>query len=248
MNMPSSLSAEPILRIRGLRHAYAGGQTLEVDALDIGQREIVVLAGLNGAGKSTLLRCILDLCGMEAGRVELFGVSHRNAAARAHCAFLSEQFMPSYYLRGRDVLRYVLAQHGQHYVEGEAREMCMQLDLDPGILSRPARELSKGMRQKLGLAACFLGRRPLLLLDEPASGLDARGRRALTDRLVRYRDAGGSALISSHHLSDIGAIADRVALLHRGRLLCADRAGDFRLRYGATGLEDAFLECIIARR
>jgi len=247
MNMPYASGAPhspAALLIEGVRRDSHAGHALDIAHLRVRPGEAVAVAGLNGAGKTTLLRCILDLCAIDTGRIELFGVPHRNPAARARCAFLSEKFMPLYYLTGRDLLRYVLALHGRRYVEAEGRAMCDELDLDATVLERPARTLSKGTTQKLGLAACFLCRTPLLLLDEPASGLDAAGRRALATRLRKYRDDGGTAVFSSHHLADAAALADRIVVLHRGSLRYAGSPGAFLARYPAAGFEDAFLRCI----
>ncbi len=245
MNMPLAFSsAAPPLRIAALRYLVGDGRTLEVDHLDVAPGEILAIAGLNGAGKSTLLRCILDLCPLQSGSIELFGVSHRNPAARARSAFLSEKFMPSYYLGSRDLLRFALALHGGHYVEAEARNMCSELELDPGTLDRPARTLSKGMMQKLGLAACFLSRKPLLLLDEPASGLDAHGRAALAARMRAHRERGHAIVFSSHHLSDVASLADRTCVLHRGLPLHIGTAEHLVARYGGDNAEQAILRCI----
>ncbi len=234
----------PALRIEGLRHAFASGHRLRVDHLALEAGRILAIAGLNGAGKSTLLRCVLDLCALDAGSVELYGMPHRDARARARSASLSDKFMPSYYLDGRDLLRYALALHGARYVEAEAREMCSGLDLHPDALDRPARTLSKGMTQKLGLAACFLSRKPLLLLDEPASGLDARGRAALTASMHAHRAQGGSVVFSSHHLDDAAALADRVCILHRGQVLDEAPAQELVRHHGGANAGQAILRCI----
>lgn len=234
----------PAVHLEDLQQRRGSACTLDVGRIQVAPGEIVAIMGLNGAGKSTLLRCILDLCPIQRGRIELFGVTHRNPEARAQIAFLPERFMPLYYLRGRDLLTYVLALHATRYVEAEARAMCSEFDLEPGVLERPARELSKGMAQKLGLAACLLSGRPLLLLDEPASGLDARGRRALYTRLRRHRDSGGSVLFTSHHGADVEALSDGLMVLHRGRTRFFGTGAALQARYGGATLEASFLACI----
>jgi len=245
MNMPFAFhDRAPALRIVGLRHTYAGGHDLQVSRLEVNPGEIFALVGLNGAGKSTLLRCVLDLRAIDTGHVELFGISHRNPAARAEIAFLPDRFMPLFYLRARDLIRYILALHGEDYGESEAKQMCQELDLDPGVLGRQARELSKGMTQKLGLAACLLSRRSLLLLDEPASGLDARGRNALTRQLRAQRSAGHTVVLSSHHLGDVAALADRIGVFHAGRMRFVGTPRELLACFGSDGVENAFLRCI----
>ena len=234
----------PAVRVERLRCRLGSERTLVVPRLRVAAGEIVAIMGLNGAGKSTLLRCILDLWAIQSGDIELFGIPHRNPLSRARSAFLPERFMPLYYLRGRDLLSYVLALHGQRYVETEARAMCSEFDLDPGALERPVRDLSKGMAQKLGLAACLLSRRPLLLLDEPASGLDARGRRALSTRLCRHRESGGSVLFTSHHAADVETLANRLLVVHAGQTPFFGSGAELRARFHGESLEASFLSCI----
>jgi ABC-2 type transport system ATP-binding protein len=245
MNMPYAFfDRAPALNIVGLRHAYAAGHDLQVSHLEVSPGEIFALVGLNGAGKSTLLRCVLDLRAIDTGCVELFGISHRNPVARAKIAFLPDRFMPLFYLCARDLIRYMLALHGENYRESEAKQMCQELDLDPGVLGRQARELSKGMTQKLGLAACLLSRRSLLLLDEPASGLDIRGRNALARQLRTQRMAGHTVVLSSHHLVDVAAIADRIGIIHAGRMRFVGTPQELLACFGSDIVEEAFLRCI----
>lgn len=235
---------QPAIRLMQVSKHRLGGAGLIDLSLSITQGEIFAIAGLNGAGKSTLLKCILDLGAIDSGSIELFGLSHRDARSRAQVAFLPEKFMPLYYLQVRDLLRYVLALHGKTYREAEARQMCEELDLDPETLGRGARELSKGMNQKLGLAACFLSDKPLLLLDEPASGLDARARAGLKRCLLALREAGRTVVFSSHHLGDVAELADHIGIIHRGRLRFTGTPAALCARHGGDNVEQAFLACI----
>lgn len=234
----------PAVRLMRVCKRRPGGTGLIDLSLSVPRGEIFAVAGLNGAGKSTLLKCILDLGVIDGGSIELFGLPHRHARSRAQVAFLPEKFMPLYYLRGRDLLRYVLALHGKIYREAEAKQMCEELDLDPEALGREARELSKGMNQKLGLIACFLSDKPLLLLDEPASGLDARARAGLKKRLRALHEAGRTVVFSSHHLGDVAELADRVGIIHRGRLRFAGTPAALYARHDGGSVEQAFLACI----
>jgi ABC-2 type transport system ATP-binding protein len=133
------------------------------------------------------------------------------------------------------------------YVAAEVTAMLEALDLDPGALAKPVRAYSKGMTQKLGLAACFLGRRDLYVLDEPMSGLDPKARACVKALLASLRREGATLFFTSHALADVEEICDRMVVLHQGvpyfsgppRALCD--------HYGESSMERAFLRCIAER-
>ncbi len=119
-----------------------------------------------------------------------------------------------------------------------------RLDFDPAALSRPVRTYSKGMAQKLGLAACFLSQRSLLVLDEPTSGLDPQARARFKDYLQQYRDPGLTLFFSTHLLHDVEALCDRLAILHEGRVRFVGSCGECREHFHADDLERAYLRAI----
>ena len=152
--------------------------------------EFFGLVGVNGAGKTTLIKCLLDFCDADGGAIEIFGVPHRDTAARARLAYLPERFNPPFYLTGRDFLQYMLGLHRAPYDDDRVARMFGALDLEPAALDRPARAYSKGMTQKLGLAACLLSGKELYVLDEPTGGLDPKARALLKSELRRCARAG----------------------------------------------------------
>lgn len=224
--------------------SYANGKVLQGVDLDIRAGESFGLVGVNGAGKTSLIKCMLDLCAPDAGSIDIFGLSHRLPGARAALAFLPERFMPPYYLNGRDFLRYMLTLQGLAYDAGRVGQLLLDLDLEPDALTRPVRDYSKGMTQKLGLAACFLSDKALYVLDEPMSGLDPKARALLKRQLGRLRDAGATLLLTSHALADVEELCDRMAILHEGQIRFVGTAPECRAAYGATSLEQAFMNCI----
>ena len=151
--------------------------------LDVQPGESFALVGMNGAGKTTLLKCLLDFCEPDSGSISVFGVAHRETRSRARLSFLPERFTPPYFLTGRDFLRYMLELQRVAYREEDAMSTLDSLDLDRTALDVPVRTYSKGMTQKLGLAACLLSRKDLFVLDEPTSGLDPKARALLKGRL-----------------------------------------------------------------
>lgn len=239
-----SLMSPPALHFKRLSKAY--GKSVVLDGLDLDVRpgEFFGLAGVNGAGKTTLIKCLMDFSEPDQGEIEIFGVSHHHHQARAQLAFLPERFTPPYYLTGRDFLQYMLRLRGQTYRQAAIEAMLHALDLDQAALSRPVRAYSKGMTQKIGLAASFLSERNLYVLDEPMSGLDPKARAMLKHYLQGMKAQGRTLFFSSHALSDLEEICDRMAILHQGRLRFVGTPAECCRQYSAPSLEQAFMSCI----
>jgi ABC-2 type transport system ATP-binding protein len=234
----------PALRFERVSKRFGSALALSELSLDIYAGQTFGLAGMNGAGKTTLIKCLLDFCDIHGGRIEVFGVPHRVTASRAPLVFLPERFVPPYYLTGRDFLRYMLKLRDVPYDTAAAEAMLACLDLDASALTKPVRAFSKGMTQKLGLAACFLTRRDLYVLDEPTSGLDPKARALLKAQIRRLREEGRTIFLTSHALADVEEICDRMAVIHQGELRFVGTPQDLRERYSSVTLEQAFLACI----
>ena len=231
------------LTITDLRKSYGRTPVLSGIQLEVQPHRIFGLAGVNGAGKTSLIKCILDFCAAQSGRVEIFGIDARQTRAREALAYLPERFVPPWYLDGKDFLRFVLALHGTRYDEAAAKSMFERLDLDTAALVRPVRQFSKGMTQKLGLAACVLSGKRLLVLDEPMSGLDPRARVRLKALLASLREEGRTIFFSTHALADIDEIGDELAILDKGLIRFSGTPAECRTRWEAKTLEEAFLRC-----
>lgn len=234
----------PALAFRGVGKSFGTVTALEDFTLEVRRGELFGLVGGNGAGKTTLIKCLLDFCEADRGEIAIFGASSRSTASRRNLAFLPERFNPPYYLTGRDFLRYMAELHGRAYDEEGVARTFERLDLDPTALRRPARTYSKGMTQKLGLAACLLSGKALQILDEPTSGLDPKARALLKRELRSLRALGATVFFTSHALADVQEICDRMAVLHGGRLRFAGTPAELTAQYGCAVLEEAFLACI----
>ena len=234
------------LRFSGVAKTYAGVPALSEFSLDVQRGEFFGLVGVNGAGKTTLLKCLLDFCEADGGGISIFGTPHRATAARARLAYLPERFNPPFYLTGRDFIRYMLELYRTPYDEARVRSLFGALDLELAALDRPARVYSKGMTQKLGLAACLLSGKDLYVLDEPTGGLDPRARALLKAELKALKRAGHTVFFTSHALADVAEMCDRMAVLHDGRLRFAGTPREMMARHQAPDLERAFLSCIAA--
>jgi ABC-2 type transport system ATP-binding protein len=236
--------SEPVVRFRGVSKRYGRTPVLREVGLTVAPGEFFGLAGLNGAGKTTLIKCMLDFCALDAGTIEIFGVSHTEPRARARLAFLPERFLPPYYLTGRDFLGFMLSLQSRAFDPAAVDRMLAALDLDPAALTRPVRAYSKGMTQKLGLAACFLSGRDFFVLDEPMSGLDPKARAGVKTLLAELRGRGATLFFTSHALSDVEEICDRMVILHQGVPYFSGAPRSLCDHYAENSLERAFLRCI----
>ena len=224
------------------------GKKLVLQNIDftLKEGEIFGLIGLNGAGKTTLIKILLDLIDADSGKVSIFGHAASSIAARKHLSYLPEKFQPSRLLKGMEYLNLSLSYYKKTLNRDAAREKATALDLDATVLGNKVGSYSKGMGQKLGLAGAFLIDAPLIVLDEPMSGLDPRARIKLKAELLAARNAGKTVFFSSHILSDIDEICDRIGVIHDGKLFFIGTPAEFKAHYSHNALEHAFLNSIAA--
>lgn len=234
----------PALRFQQVTKRYGAASVLRGVDLELRAGECFGLVGVNGAGKTSLIKCLLDFCALDGGSIEIFGQPHHRPAARQPLGFLPERFNPPYYLTGADFIRYLLSLQGLAYQPSDVHAMLAALDLDQDALKRTVRSYSKGMTQKLGLAACLLARKPLYILDEPMSGLDPKARALLKEQLRSLHQGGSTVFLTSHALADVDELCDRMAILHDGCIRFSGTPAECRARFGAQTLEQAFLTCI----
>jgi ABC-2 type transport system ATP-binding protein len=204
------------------------GSLVAVDALDLAIRrgEVFGFLGPNGAGKSTTIRLLLDFLRPTAGRSAVLGGAGSDPRVRARIGYLpAELAIPPRY-RARDLVGFFSAIRGG-LDKAYFAELLGRFDLDP---DRPAGQLSTGNRRKIGLVQAFVHRPELLVLDEPTSGLDPLLQHEF-NLLVReaVRD-GATVLLSSHVLPEVEALADRIGILRRGRLIVTASPDELRRR------------------
>jgi ABC-2 type transport system ATP-binding protein len=238
------LMPEPLVRFRGVNKSFGRAEVLRGIDLDLPPGACIALTGVNGAGKTTLIKCLLDFCELDSGAIEVNGIEHRRPQARSCLAFLPERFAAPYFLTGREFMAMMLELFGLHYEEVPVRAMFGALDLDGSALDKPVRDYSKGMTQKLGLAACLLSKRDLYIFDEPMSGLDPKARARAKALLLKLKSEGRTLLLTSHSLADVEEVCDRITVLHDGKLAYVGTPAGMREHYEESSLERAFLKCI----
>lgn len=232
------------LHVSAIEKSYDSRKVLNDISFDLAEGEIFGLVGLNGAGKTTLIKIILDLVKAEGGETKIFDLATSDLRARRQLSYLPEKFQPSRYLKGFEYLDLSLSYYRKKLNRAQAMEGAAALDLNPAVLANRVGSYSKGMGQKLGLLGAFLVDAKLLILDEPMSGLDPRARIMLKDTLLDARKQGKTIFFSSHILSDIDEICDRIGVIHEGKLFFIGTPAEFRRKYNDTSLEKAFLNSI----
>jgi ABC-2 type transport system ATP-binding protein len=213
------------LRTSKLTKRY--GQLIAVDRLDleVAAGEVFGFLGPNGAGKSTTIRMILGMARPTGGSAAICGIDARDVR-RAHrnVGYVPADVALWPRLTGAEILD-LLARTGPPIDRAYRDELVRRFQLDPG---RPARAYSTGNRQKIALVAAFATRAPLLVLDEPTSGLDPLMERQFQDTVGEARANGQTVFLSSHQLSEVEGVCDRVGILRAGRLVEVATLADLR--------------------
>jgi ABC-2 type transport system ATP-binding protein len=221
------------------------GATVAVEDVSFGimKGEYAALLGPNGAGKTTLVRMLLGFSSPSRGRVKIAGRSAGTAAARRHIGYLAENHKIPTGLTGKTYLQRHAALIGLDRTR-ERSEVARVLETVgmAGRESARATTFSKGMTQRIGLAAALLGNPEILILDEPVSGLDPIGIRDFRTIIERLRSNGTTLLLNSHMLSEVEKTCNRVAIIHEGRMLSH---GDIDNIVGdKETLEDVFVRLV----
>lgn len=192
-----------------------------LDGLDLTVREHEVFGflGRNGAGKTTTIKILCSLLRPTRGEAFVFGEKASTRSARRWIGYLPENPYFYEYLNPRETLDFYGRLHGlsRQQRAAEWEKLSDLLDLRD-IAGQRVREFSKGMRQRLGFAVALVGDPPLLVLDEPMSGLDPMGRHAIRELMLRLKTEQKTLFFSSHVLGDVEQICDRVGILVKGRL------------------------------
>lgn len=225
--------SEPIIKCSELEKWYRTGFLLQrrlvlrgVD-FSVEPGEIYGFLGPNGAGKTTTIKILLGLVQATAGSFSLFGEPQKSVSVRGRIGFLPDN--PYFYdeLSGVDTMALAARMCGLDgkTTKRRTQEWLERVKLDPAAWELPVRKYSRGMLQRLGLAQALVGDPDLLICDEPMEGLDPIGRHDVRHLLMSLRDEGKTVFFSTHILSDIEVICDRIGVIVEGKIR---RAGQLR--------------------
>lgn len=237
---------EPALELKALCKSFARPAVDDLN-LAIPAGELYALLGPNGAGKTTTLRMVAGLLKPDKGAIRIFGIDAfaEPIQAKRMVAWLPDEPMIYDKLTPLEYLEFVagLWSVGRNQAMARAEELLRWLDLWSHRDER-CEGFSRGMKQKTALAGALIHDPRLLILDEPLSGLDAAMARQVKDLLVRRVRDGGTVILTTHILDVAERLAERIGIIHKGKLLAEGTLEDLRRRSGLAGssLEDVFLE------
>lgn len=234
-------SSGEAIATRGLSKDYGSGHGLFGLDLEVHHGEVFGFLGPNGAGKSTTLRLLLDLIRPTAGSARVLGLDSitDSVEVRRRVGFLPGDLALYPQLTGAALLEYLAQLRGG--VDRTVRDGLV--DRFDAVLDRPIRQLSTGNRQKLGLVQAFMHEPELLILDEPIAGLDPLVQQSFHSLLHDVRAHGRTVLLSSHTLSEVERVTDRLAILRDGKLVVADSVENLR-RVAVQRLDIEFARAI----
>ena len=233
------------IELAGVTKRYGGRSALDSVDLTLATGGTLGLLGPNGAGKTTTLRLLLGFCQPTQGHVRLRGQDPMDPMSRTGLGYLPERLN----VPGRTKVRGFLHLHARLAGLGGANALrCADDAMEQvGVADRAddhLASLSKGLRQRVGFAQALIGPPEILLLDEPTSGLDPIGIRDAREWIQTARDRGCTVLVSSHGLSEVERLCDRIAILHEGRIAAQGPLED--IVKDGENLEDAFVRVVKA--
>ncbi len=207
-----------MIEVRGLTKSYGGFRAVDDITFTCRPGRVTGFLGPNGAGKTTTMRVMTGLTPATSGEVTIGRLHYRDIPNPGrHVGVLLDASAQHAGRTGREVLTVSVRTMG--LPESRVEEMLALVSLSDTEAKRRLRDYSLGMRQRLGIAHALLGDPSVLVLDEPANGLDPAGIRWMRDLLKQYADRGGTVLLSSHLLNEVELIADEMILIGRGRIV-----------------------------
>ncbi|MET0409948.1 MAG: ABC transporter ATP-binding protein [Polyangiaceae bacterium] len=231
--------------IEGLSKSYGEFHALEGVELAIEPGEVFGLLGPNGAGKTTLMRLLMGLLIPSAGRASILGLDcfADRVELKRRIGYLPDTPFFYDYLTGWELIRFIADVHGLEPDESKARAERLFSALQLGdAVDDFVTTYSLGMKKKMALALALIHEPPVLIMDEPTTGLDPLSSRHIRELIRSFADSGRIVLLSTHWLDMADSICDRVGIIHHGRLIASDTPAALRSRVGAVSSADPSLE------
>ncbi len=232
------------LSLKDVSVGYNGQAVANEISFSLRPNEIFGFIGLNGEGKTTLIKTILGLREPLLGQINVFESPSGKQNIKKKVAYLPEKFMPSWFMKGEEFIQFSASLYGRDVKSEALHSMADSLALDKDCLSQRVQTYSKGMGQKLGLMATILTGAPLLVLDEPMSGLDPLARVKVKRILQSCKEERQTIFLSSHILSDLDELCDRIAVIDSGHIKYLGSPHELKKKMNEGSLERAFLSVI----
>jgi ABC-2 type transport system ATP-binding protein len=211
------MNKDTVIEIRGLTKSYGSVRALRGVDLQVRRGEIFGFLGPNGAGKTTTIRCLLDLIRPDGGLARVLGIDPQAnpVAVQARIGYLPGELNLDENSSAEAQLRFFNDMRGGQAAWSTIRQLATRLDLN---LERPIKNLSKGNKQKVGVIQALMHRPELLLLDEPTMGLDPLMQNEVHQLIREAKERGATVFFSSHIMSEVEAVADRVGIIRQGTI------------------------------
>ncbi len=241
--------SEPVVQIRGLTKRYGDLLALDGVDLDIRAGEIFGLLGPNGAGKTTLISVVTGLARATSGEARVLGrdVVRDYRFTRRNVGLVPQEINFDPFFTVEESLRFQAGYFDVKLTEARLVELLTALDLT-GKRTASARALSGGMRRRLLIAKALVHEPRVLFLDEPTAGVDVELRRALWSYVRTLRDRGTTVVLTTHYLEEAEALADRIGIIDRGRLLLVEEKAALLARSNGRSLEQIYVEQVGRRQ
>jgi len=224
----------PAIALRDLAKSYGRVQAVRGVTFDVARGEIFGFLGLNGAGKTTTIRMLVDLLRPSRGSATLFGIDcqKQSRQARALVGYMPGELGLYSDMTGIELLDLLAHLSGTRVDTAYRLKLVDTLELSHADLRRSLREYSTGMKRKLGLVQALQADPPLLILDEPTEGLDPLVQQALNEILFELRARGRTIFMSSHVLSEVERLCDRIGMIRNGEIVLLSTVEEARRRGG----------------
>lgn len=237
----------PLLEIRNIETYYGPIMAIKGVSLDVEEADIVTILGANGAGKTTVLRTLSTVLQPTAGQAWIMGHEVREAPerVRSKLGFYSASTALYPKISPRETLRFFakVNRYPRKQVTERVEELVHRFGLEEYADTR-VEKLSSGMKQKVSIARTVAHDPPVLVFDEPTVGLDVMNALEMVKVIREMRDAGKTILFSSHIMSEVEKLCDRIAIIHRGMLLALGTLDELREQTGEHYLEDVFVRFV----
>ncbi len=243
-----STTTRRAVEVRNLVKIYPGGiKGVDGVTFSVEEAEIYGLIGPNGSGKTTTLRIIATILKPTSGYARVFGydVVKEPLTVRRYLSYFPEEAGAYRDLRGIDFIKFMIHTRLEGREAEEAIEEAVKISELGESLKQPVRRYSKGMKRILALSVVLASKPRLAILDEPTSGLDVERSIEIRSLIKKYvADYGITVLLSSHNMLEVETLCERVAIIHKGKIIAEGYVDELKSRYSAVNLEEVFLEAI----